>query len=50
MPENLLNILADGRLFHSWDDMYSYLSIRGLKVVSINNIEDNNYEVTITFK
>jgi len=44
---NQLNILADGRLFHSWDDLDRYLSVRGLKIVSTAKIEENNFEVTI---
>jgi hypothetical protein len=42
-----LNILADGRLFHSWEDLDRYLSLRRLKIVSTAKIEDNNYEVSI---
>jgi hypothetical protein len=42
-----LNILADGRLFHSWDDLDRYLSVRRLKYKSTVKIEENNYEVSI---
>lgn len=45
-----LNILADGRLFHSWDDIDDYLFMRRLKIVSTVKVSENNYEVTITEK
>ena len=42
-----LNILADGRLFHDWNDLDRYLNLRRLKITGTVKVEDNNYEVTI---